>query len=47
MNQLMKGIREEREEMFRERGEEHVVSFSFRFFFFFFFFALASRVCAC
>jgi len=47
MNQLMKGIREEREEMFRERGEEHVVSFSFRFFFLLFFFALASRVCAC
>jgi hypothetical protein len=47
MNQLMKGIREEREELFRERGEEHVVSFSFRFFFFLFFFALASRACAC
>jgi putative hydrolase of the HAD superfamily len=47
MNQLMKGIREEREELFRKRGEEHVVSFSFRFFFFLFFFALASRACAC
>ena len=27
MNELMKGIREEREEMFRKRGEEHVVRF--------------------
>lgn len=27
VNALMKGIREEREEMFRERGEEHVVRF--------------------
>ena len=29
MNELMKGIREEREEMFRMRGEEHVVRFTF------------------
>lgn len=28
MNELMKGIREEREEMFRMRGEEHVVRFT-------------------
>ena len=27
VNALMKGIREEREEMFRKRGEEHVVRF--------------------
>jgi len=27
VNELMKGIREEREEMFRKRGEEHVVRF--------------------
>jgi hypothetical protein len=29
MNELMKGIREEREEMFRMREEEHVVRFTF------------------